>query len=241
MNELAIHINKIKKSHNSHLVLDGVNVEVRGGESVGLVGVNGAGKTTLLKCILDLNRVDFGEISIFGRPSTTPKARSELAYLPERFTAPAHLNGLDYLNFVLKLHGKTVGYDAIEAALQVLDLSNSVLKKPVASFSKGMMQKLGLIACFLTKKQLFILDEPMSGLDPLARTCLKNYLQSLKADGHTLFVSTHMLSDVASICDRMLVLHHHTIQFDGSPAEFAEKFGQDDLDRSFVQCISKGR
>ena len=79
----------------------------------------------------------------------------------------------------------------------------------------------------------------MSGLDPLARTHLKNRLQELKAAGHTLFISTHMLTDVASVCDRMLVLHNSAIQFDGSPSEFSEKFGQDDLDRSFVECISQ--
>jgi len=239
MSKPALQLSQINKSHGKKVVLKNLDIRISRGESVGLVGINGAGKTTLLKCILDLNRVDSGEISLFGKSQLLATSRSKLAYLPERFTAPPHLNGQDYLKFMLRLHNKRCNQNDIDAALDSLDLSKAALKMSVRSFSKGMMQKLGLICCFLSAKDLFILDEPMSGLDPLARMFLKTRLEELKAAGHTLLISTHMLADVASVCDRMLVLHNNSIQFDGSPKEFSSLFGKDDLDNSFVACITQ--
>ncbi len=239
MSKPALKLSNICKSHGKKVVLENLDITINQGETVGLVGINGAGKTTLLKCILDLNRVDSGDVSIFGKSHLLATSRSSLAYLPERFAAPPHLNGNDYIKFMLRLQNKSYSQIDIDTASQSLDLSKTALSMSVSSFSKGMMQKLGLICCFLSTKDLFILDEPMSGLDPLARMFLKNRLEELKVAGHTLLICTHMLADVASVCDRMLVLHNNTIQFDGSLKEFTSQFGEDDLDSSFVACIAQ--
>ena len=213
MTPAALHISAVSKHYDSKCVLDALQLSVQPGESIGLVGVNGAGKTTLIKSILDLHRIDSGKVEIFAESHLNPESRRRVAYLPERFSAPPHFNGRDYLKFMLHLNNIKLDNDKIAAAFHSLDLPLEALKKSVKNYSKGMMQKLGLISCFLLAKDLIILDEPMSGLDPLARTLLKNSLAELKAAGHTLFISTHMLTDVATVCDRMLVLHKAEIQF----------------------------
>ena len=103
-----------------------------------------------------------------------------------------------------------------------------------------MAQKLGLAACFLSRKDLIILDEPMSGLDPKARILVKRYLQSLKEQGHTLFFSTHMLADVAELCDRMGILHEGRLRFIGSPGACCEAFGAESLEQAYLNCIAAG-
>ena len=106
-------------------------------------------------------------------------------------------------------------------------------------YSKGMAQKLGLAACFLSGKDLFVLDEPMSGLDPKARLLVKRHLESCHAGGRTIFISTHMLSDVDELCDRMGILHDGRLRFVGTPGECREAFASDTLEEAYLSCISQ--
>ncbi len=122
--------------------------------------------------------------------------------------------------------------------LEALDLDPAALGRPVRAYSKGMAQKLGLAACFLSGKRLLILDEPVSGLDPKARALVKRHLLRLKAAGHTLFFSTHALPDVEELCDRMAILHGGEIRFVGSPAECRERFEAETLEQAFLNCIN---
>lgn len=116
-----------------------------------------------------------------------------------------------------KLYAVDFADKAISKMLETLDLDSSVLEKSVRDYSKGMAQKLGLAACFLSRKDLMILDELMSGLDPKARILVKRFLQSLKVEGYTLFFSTHTLADVEEFCDRMGILHRSSLRFVGTP------------------------
>ena len=233
----ALHFNNVTKRYPHQLALSDLNLSVHAGEFFGLVGVNGAGKTTLIKSLLDFCDIDSGSIDIFGIDHHQAQARARLAYLPERFLPPHYLTGRDFLQFMARLHRVTVDEPQMAQMLVTLDLDISALAKPVRDYSKGMAQKLGLAACFLSGKDLLVLDEPMSGLDPKARALLKDYLQQLKAQGKTLFFSTHMLHDVEALCDRIAILHGGNVRFVGSPQECCTQFNAGNLEQAYLACI----
>lgn len=237
MSTPALECRALCKRYHDQIVLDGIDLALLPGESVGLVGVNGAGKTTLIKCLLDLCRPDTGEVRIFGSTATQPSARQHLAFLPERLMPPHYLTGEDYLRY--QLHLRRQPYDPVAAAdiLATLGLENGALKKPVRLQSKGMTQKLGLAACLLTRAPLLILDEPASGLDPKARILLKQALQQARVNGKALFFSSHDLHDVAELCDRMAVLHQGNLRFFGSPQTFLERYGASSIEHAYLNCI----
>lgn len=238
MSPPALHFKRLSKAYGKSVVLDGLDLDVRPGEFFGLAGVNGAGKTTLIKCLMDFSEPDQGEIEIFGVSHHHHQARAQLAFLPERFTPPYYLTGRDFLQYMLRLRGQTYRQAAIEAMLHALDLDQAALSRPVRAYSKGMTQKIGLAASFLSERNLYVLDEPMSGLDPKARAMLKHYLQGMKAQGRTLFFSSHALSDLEEICDRMAILHQGRLRFVGTPAECCRQYSAPSLEQAFMSCIA---
>lgn len=233
----ALNFRNVTKRYPHQLALNDLNLSVQAGEFFGLVGVNGAGKTTLIKSLLDFCDIDSGLVEIFGTDHRQAPARARLAYLPERFLPPYYLTGRDFLQFMARLHRIKVDDTQTTQMLATLDLDSSALTKPVRDYSKGMAQKLGLAACFLSGKDLLVLDEPMSGLDPKARALLKTYLQQLKAQGKTLFFSTHMLHDVESLCDRIAILHGGNVRFVGSPQQCCAQFNAGNLEQAYLNCI----
>ncbi|MBF0428797.1 MAG: ABC transporter ATP-binding protein [Magnetococcales bacterium] len=237
----ALEITAASKRFGRQTVLDQITLSVPKGTFFGLVGGNGAGKTTLIKCILDLCRPDEGEIRLFDTPATQNAARRELAYLPERFLPPSHLNGQEFLTFMLRLHGATRDKPTLNEALRALDMDPDALKKPIRTLSKGMTQKLGLASCLLSGKGLLLLDEPTSGLDPLARALLKRQLLQRKEQGLTLFINTHILTDVENLCDAMAILHHGSLRFVGSPTECRKRFGGLSLEESYLNVIQQAQ
>ena len=236
-NDIALRFADVAKAYAGVPALAGISFEVRRGEFFGLVGVNGAGKTTLIKCLLDFCDTDGGAIEIFGASHRATAARSRLAFLPERFNPPFYLTGRNFLQYLLSLH--RTPYDEARAArmFEALDLEPSALDRPARAYSKGMTQKLGLAACLLSGKDLYVLDEPTGGLDPKARALLKRELMALRGAGHTVFFTSHALSDVAEMCDRMAVLHAGRLRFAGTPQELAGQTGAPDLERAFLSCI----
>jgi ABC-2 type transport system ATP-binding protein len=234
----ALRIQQVTKRYGAASVLRGVDLELRAGECFGLVGVNGAGKTSLIKCLLDFCALDGGSIDIFGQPHHRPAARRPLGFLPERFTPPYYLTGADFIRYLLTLQGLSYDAHAVGAMLAALDLDPDALKRTVRSYSKGMTQKLGLAACLLAHKPLYILDEPMTGLDPKARALLKDQLRSLHRGGSTVFLTSHALADVDELCDRMAILHDGAIRFSGTPAECRARYGATTLEQAFLTCIA---
>jgi ABC-2 type transport system ATP-binding protein len=232
----ALKFDRVSKSYGALPVLNGIAFEVAPGECFGLAGINGAGKTTLIKCLLDFCAYDAGAIAIAGRTSTEAAARAPLAFLPERFVAPYFLRGEEFLRHTLELYGR--GYDAAQAhaALAALDFDAAALSRPVRGYSKGMTQKLGLAACLLAERDIYVLDEPMSGLDPKARALVKASFGKLTTAGRTLFFTSHVLSDIEELCDRMAILHGGSLRFIGSPAELAARHGGN-LEQAFLQVI----
>ncbi len=237
MIETALNIQGLNQHYGKNSVLSDINCSVKQGEYIGLVGVNGAGKTTLIKSILDFISIESGKIEIFGKPHRETSSRQFLSFLPEKFLPPYYLTGNDFLSYMAELNQVQLKETDINEIFKVLDLDISALKKSVRQYSKGMAQKLGLASCFLSQRPMLLFDEPMSGLDPKARAYLKRHLISLKESGKTLFFSTHLLADVESICDRIVVLHNGKICFNGSPAECCQQFQANSLEDAYLKCI----
>ena len=234
----AVVVEKLEKSFAGKRFLEEIDLSVQAGEYIGLIGANGAGKTTLIKCLLDFCAIDSGSITLFGIPHTEVRARQSLAFLPERFTPPHYLTGRDFLCYMSALRGIKYSESRVAELLEVMDMDLSALAKSVRLYSKGMAQKLGLVACLCSDKQLFIFDEPMSGLDPKARAWFKEYLLKLKKIGKTLFFSTHLLADVEVLCDRIIILDGGKIKFIGTVEQCCQTFCLEDIESAYMACIA---
>jgi ABC-2 type transport system ATP-binding protein len=233
----SLQFERVVKSYGKKIVLSEISFHLDEGECVGLVGVNGAGKTTLIKCLLDFCAIDSGSIRIFGMDHRQAASRKRLTFLPEKFTPPYYLTGGDYLRYMAELNAVPYAMDNIHELLTILDLEYSALSKPVRQFSKGMGQKLGLVACLSSEKDLLIFDEPMNGLDPRARARLRQHLLDLRQKGRTLFYSTQLLEDIEALCNRVAILHEGEIQFLGTPQESYRKFNSADLEQAYLTCV----
>jgi ABC-2 type transport system ATP-binding protein len=225
------------KRFGARRALDGVGMEIAPGAAMGLAGANGAGKTTFIKCALDLCAADAGRVEIFGLDSRLAAARARLAYLPERFVPPYYLLGREFLAMTLELAGGVFERARAEALAAELELDPQSLERPVRQLSKGMTQKLGLAACFLQQRDLYVLDEPMSGLDPAGRVAVKLVLARLNRGGSALLFTSHVLADVEELCSTITVLDGGAVRFRGAPAALCRRFGETSLERAFLRCI----
>jgi ABC-2 type transport system ATP-binding protein len=233
----AIEIEGLGTRYGRTQVLHGIRLTVQAGETLGLIGLNGAGKTTLLKSILMLVAPFGGTVRLFGEAHEAPSSRARLAYLPERFQPPGHLTGQDFVRLSLAFYQLKASRHATAVLARELDLDPLALTRPIRSYSKGMAQKLGLLATLLTDRPLLVLDEPMSGLDPKARIRLKRQLSAYRARGRTIFMSSHILSDHDELCDRVAVLHQGRLGFVGSPTELKQRQGAATLETAFLAAI----
>ena len=233
----ALLIRALDKRYGAQPVLDGIDLEVPAGAAFGLVGANGAGKTTLLKCALDLCGADGGSIEIFGVPHTEPRARARLAFIPERFVPPHYLTGREFIELMRSLDHDAYDTLRVSSLLDEIELEVAALARPVRQLSKGMTQKLGLASCFLAERDLYILDEPMSGLDPGSRVAVKSVLGRMMREGRTLFFTSHVLADVEEICTAIAVIAGGRTRFSGPPDELCAQYSEPNLERAFIRCI----
>ncbi len=188
--------------------VSGVSFQVPQGSVFALLGHNGAGKTTTINCILDLIHPDQGEVRIFDRDHRDSKARSGLGYLPERPYFFEHLTGRELLAFYADLLGipARAQKEEINRALQRTGMAASAGRR-LKKYSKGMLQRIGLAQALLGDPQLLILDEPMSGLDPVGRREVRDLLRALKAQGKTIVLSSHIVPDVEMLADSVGILN----------------------------------
>lgn len=236
---MIINCQQVVKKYPGKTVLDKVDLEVKQGEFFGLVGMNGSGKSTLIKAILDLIGIDGGTITIHNHAHRDVNSRKNVAYLPDRFSPPAHLRGQDFIQYMLRLHGSNCDQQQIDNILDGLELDKKVMRESVNKLSKGMTQKLGLASCLLSGKSLLILDEPMSGLDPRARVLFKKLLAQLKQQGVTVFFSSHVLADVEEMADTMAVLHNSKIYYSGTPENFKLQYNGKNVEQAYMNCIEQ--
>ncbi len=232
-------IENLSVSYSGKTVIKDINLDVKSGEVFGLMGLNGAGKTTIIKAILGLRDLQCGNISLFDRGISSHKAKSELAYLPEKFEPPWFLSGMEFLKFSMQLYNRKFDENKMIEAAASLDLESAALYRRVNTYSKGMRQKLGLMGTMLTGCSLFILDEPMSGLDPMARSKVKSMINEMKHEDRTIFLSSHILADMDEICDRVALLHNGSILYVGSPKDLKIKTASDNLENAFLDFIEQ--
>lgn len=195
-----------KKGKRIHAI-KGVDLIVLEGEIFGFLGPNGAGKSTMIKILLGQISPCEGTASLFGNLTGAPLARMRVGYLPENPSFYDFLTAYEYLDLV----GRAFGMSSIEIrrnsgkVLDQMALAEAA-HRPIRGYSKGMVQRLGLAQALLHDPDLFILDEPMSGLDPVGRVLVKQIMLDLKSRGKTVFFSTHVIADVEAVCDRVGII-----------------------------------
>lgn len=235
----TLSVNDVTIAYGKTDVVHSANFDIETGEMFGLIGLNGAGKTTLIKTILGLREPKSGQIQVFGSPNTDKSARQDIVYLPERFDPPWFLSGMEFIEFSLKLYNQPFDKDRVYEAAEKLALDVDALDRRVQTYSKGMRQKLGLIGTVLTNCRFMILDEPMSGLDPLARTLVKDMLTDVKSGDQTILICSHILADLDEICNRVAVIHQGRVEFVDKPAKLKKQTSTKNLERAFLQFIEK--
>jgi ABC-2 type transport system ATP-binding protein len=233
----AVQINNVNVAYGRQQVLFDVSLKIESGECFGLIGLNGAGKTTLIKTLLGLRDPNQGSITIFDALPGEKTVKQRMAYLPEKFEPPAFLTGLEFMRFALSLYKKELSLDKAHTWAARFGFDPKALTKRVTTYSKGMRQKIGLMATMLTDVDLLILDEPMSGLDPRARAQVKDAIAAYQQAGKTVLICSHILGDLDELCAHIGVIHRGHLAFAGTPQEMKAQTGKDNLERAFLDVI----
>lgn len=206
--------------------LKGVSFQIPAGTITGFLGANGAGKTTSIKCILDLAFPDEGEIQYFGKTGLTSDVKARIGFLPERPYFYEYLSGREFLKF----------YGDLTADFKAADLKTKIAKlltrvgldhagdRPLRSYSKGMLQRIGIAQALINEPELIILDEPMTGLDPDGRFEVREIIRETAKAGTAVFFSSHLLPDAEQLCERLVVLKHGELVFQGPMTEMLGRF-----------------
>ena len=217
----AIDVRSIGKTFTKKLTkkvcaLNDVSFSVPEGSAFGFIGPNGAGKSTTIKILMGLLRPDSGSTFFYGRNSFEPAARKRVGYLAENPAYYEYLTPRELLEFVAcHFDAPSARADRVAEVLEQVGLTDAA-DRPIRSLSKGMVQRIGLGQTLVHDPDLYILDEPMSGLDPLGRVLVADIIQQLKRRGKTVFFSTHIINDVERICDDVLLLVGGSVRYHGS-------------------------
>ncbi len=223
MSEFAIRTEGLRKVYRTgflrreYVGLAGLDLEIPRGEVFGFIGPNGAGKTTTQKLLMGLNFPTGGKAWILDRPLGDREVMSRVGFLPERPYFYDYLTATEFLHFYGQLHGieKAERNRRIDELLPLVHMErarNVQLRK----FSKGMLQRVGIAQALINEPELVVLDEPASGLDPMGRLLIRDVVRGLKAKGVTVFLSSHVLSDVEEVCDRVGIIMGGVLQEVGS-------------------------
>ncbi len=190
------------------VALAGLDFEVGAGEILGFLGPNGAGKTTTIKILLGLVRPTRGDGTVLGQPFGSMEARAGLGFLPDLPYFYSYLSGRELLRLTGRLHSipKSELERRIVSTLERVRLDSDSWDRRLRHYSRGMLQRIGIAAAIVHRPRLLVLDEPMTGLDPIGRRELRDLLLEMKAEGVTIFFSSHLLADVESIADRVALL-----------------------------------
>jgi ABC-2 type transport system ATP-binding protein len=204
MTELVIETVGLRKVYGSKVAVADLTLQVPRGEVFGFLGPNGAGKSTSVKMLLGLVEPSGGSARVLGRPPSQPSAMARVGFLPEHFRFHEWLQAAELLD----MHGRLYGIDAAARRRRIPELLEQVglaehARRPIAGFSKGMLQRIGLAQALLNDPELVFLDEPTSALDPFGRMLVRGIIHDLKARGTTVFLNSHLLGEVEATCDRV--------------------------------------
>jgi ABC-2 type transport system ATP-binding protein len=199
----VIEITQLRKTYGSIQAVKGISMSVEQGEIFGFLGPNGAGKTTTIRCMLDVIRPTAGSIRVLGLDAQhdTMALHQCIGYLPGDVRLPGDMTGRQVINYFSRLQGREPVL--LAKLVQRFDVE---LKRPLRSYSKGMRQKIGVVLAFMCDPNVLILDEPTSGLDPLLQRTFNEFLLEEQARGKTIFMSSHIMSDVEKVCQRVAVI-----------------------------------
>ncbi len=237
----AIYFQDIRKTFRQGFhrftALDRLSLEVPQNQIFGFLGPNGAGKSTAIKILLNFIRSDRGRTTINGLEVGKEDYHHLLGYQPESPYFHENLTGLETLWFAGRVSGmdKSLARERSDEVLTRLGLEQAASWR-VKTYSKGMKQRLGMAMALVHDPEIYILDEPMSGLDPLGRRLITDIILELRTKGKTVFFSSHILSDVERLCDRVGILHRGELLFNGEVGELARM--DQDLEQAFIQVIN---
>lgn len=197
-------------------VVDNLSIEVEEGEIYGFLGPNGAGKTSTIKMLLGISYPTSGQAWLLGKEIGDMEIHRKISYLPEKPYYYEHMTGMEILNF----YGKLFRMPAAERRKRATELLERVnlagdASKTISQYSKGMQQRIGLAQCLLNDPVLLFLDEPTAGLDPIAHVEIRDLILQMRDEGKTVFISSHELSDVERICDRVAILNRGKVERQG--------------------------
>ncbi len=222
-------VRSLSAGYKKKTIIHDIDFSISEGRTVGLIGLNGAGKTTLIKAITGLVHPFAGEIV---------KQEPHLAYLPENFEPPFFLTGREYIYFCLKTYKRdNVSDEQIKDACELISLAPAVLSQRIKTYSKGMRQKLGVLATYFTGCKLIVLDEPMSGLDPKAHVEVKSLIKRVRAEGLSIFMSVHNLNDLKELCDEVIFIEQGHVCFKGRVSDMLDKGGDQDIEKAFLSIL----
>lgn len=209
--EVAIELENVCKNYGRHPAVRNLNLKVVQGEIFGFLGPNGAGKTTTIRLMLGLLHPDTGRVSLLGievgeKETTALTARARLGFLPDSARIDGGFFGVEWLDYLAALQDATPDPIYRRALMDRLELAQTDLQRRVKTYSRGMRQKLAIIQALQHRPDLIILDEPTEGLDPLAKRALFNMLSEARREGATVFFSSHVLSEVERLCDRVALI-----------------------------------
>ena len=207
-----IKLDSVTKKFGAFTAVDNVSYTIQKGESFALLGPNGAGKTTIVRMLLGFIKPSSGSITINGLPASDPESRKHIGYIAEQHMIPPYLSGFEYLSrhaFLIGLSGKDAGRE-VDRVLEIVSMKGLERKKSVA-YSKGMKQRIGLGAVLLGQPTLLMLDEPITGLDPIGIRDVRKILENLRSEGVTVILNSHVLSEVEKTCETAAIMHEGKI------------------------------
>lgn len=231
----AVHIAGLYKRFGRQQVLEGLDLRIDKGKGTALLGPNGSGKTTLIKILLGLTLPDAGTITLNGQPVRADGAhRHQMGYMPQIARYPENLTGQEVLQLLSDLRGNPRHRDT-----ELIDAFRlgPELGKPLRTLSGGTRQKVSAVLAFLFDPELLILDEPTAGLDPVASSVLKDKIQAAMAQGKTVLISSHIMSEIEELADHVAYLYEGRIRFNGGVAEIKAREGQPNLERAVAHMM----
>lgn len=226
MSELAIETHELSKRYGDQIAVNALDLAVRQGEVFGLLGPNGSGKTTTILMLLGLTEPTSGDVQVLGLdPARQPlSVKARVGYMPDEVGFYDELSARANLNYIVRLNGLS-GAEAqrrIDSSLERVGLGD-VADRPVATFSRGMRRRLGVADVLLKEPQLIIMDEPTQGLDPEGARSLLQTIRDLKGENITILLSSHLLHQVQTICDRVGLFRHGRMELVGTVPELARQ------------------
>lgn len=232
-----IEIKELNKSYDKNLVLKGIDLTFDKGSIIAIMGPNGSGKTTLLKSILGLVKPEKGKINVNGiNTNGNCEYRKFIGYMPQNSCYPDNLKVRELIEMLKDVRGNSIDYD--EELIEKLHLIH-IYEKQVGTLSSGTKQRVSCSIAFLFNQEIIILDEPTAGLDPVSSEIVKNKILDAKSKGKLIIITSHIVSEVEKLADRVIFLLEGVIQIDSTVTDLIKSTGEADLNKAIAKLMKE--